>query len=53
MKKQYIIPNIELVSFQAGLICAGSPTADPGTTVGGGTLGGGGDVPGGTSIDPL
>lgn len=41
MKKVYNIPNTTTVTFRAGMICAGSPAADPGTTVGGNALGGG------------
>jgi len=55
MKKNYIIPYTESVTFNAGSICdvsAGAGTSTGGTTVGGGTLGGGGEVPGGISIDP-
>lgn len=51
-KRTYILPTTTTVAFHAGLICAGSPTADPGINVGGGTLGGGGEaIPG--SVDPM
>lgn len=52
MKRTYILPTTTTVAFHAGLICAGSPTADPGINVGGGTLAGGGEaIPG--SVDPM
>ena len=47
MKKVYNIPSTTTVAFQAGLICAGSPTR----TVSGNALTGGGKTPGG--VDPM